>query len=142
MRNIFTHLRASLFPLLWVFIFSSVVESALNISGSYDMGRAIFDQKCAPCHTIGGCKKIGPDLRGVTERRKRDWLIRWLDNHGGEGHLDGWTRSKDNPVIFHGKYGKRFVAACANCHGIDLNGGIGPHRHDGVSAPLLEPFSI
>lgn len=91
MRNIFTHLRASLFPLLWVFIFSSVVESALNISGSYDMGRAIFDQKCAPCHTIGGCKKIGPDLRGVTERRKRDWLIRWLDNHGGEGHLDGWT---------------------------------------------------
>lgn len=80
MGNIFFHLRASFFPLLWIFIVASVVESAPDASGSYDMGRAIFDRKCAPCHTIGHGKKIGPDLSGETQRRDRDWLLRWIDN--------------------------------------------------------------
>ena len=32
------------------------------------------------CHTIGGGKLVGPDLKGVTERRKEDWLRKWLKN--------------------------------------------------------------
>jgi mono/diheme cytochrome c family protein len=30
---------------------------------------------CAACHTIGGGKRIGPDLKDVTEKRNRDWLV-------------------------------------------------------------------
>ncbi len=41
-------------------------------------GRAIFEQKCAGCHTIGGGDMAGPDLRDVTDRRDPAWLRRWL----------------------------------------------------------------
>lgn len=37
-------------------------------------GRALFDQNCTACHTIGGGVLIGPDLQGVTERREESWL--------------------------------------------------------------------
>jgi mono/diheme cytochrome c family protein len=41
-------------------------------------GQAIFEQKCKSCHSIGGGRIVGPDLKGVTERRERDWLIRFI----------------------------------------------------------------
>ncbi|MBI4297141.1 MAG: cytochrome c [Chloroflexi bacterium] len=37
-------------------------------------GEGIFQQICATCHTIGGGVRVGPDLRGVTERREESWL--------------------------------------------------------------------
>ena len=37
-----------------------------------------FRQNCASCHTIGGGRLSGPDLKGVTERRDRAWLTRFL----------------------------------------------------------------
>ena len=39
-------------------------------------GEALFQQMCAACHTIGGGKRVGPDLKDVTQRRNRDWLVR------------------------------------------------------------------
>ncbi|NOK63944.1 MAG: hypothetical protein GFH27_549319n124 [Chloroflexi bacterium AL-W] len=45
---------------------------------SVDEGKAIFEQKCASCHTIGGGASVGPDVAGVTALRDRDWLIRWI----------------------------------------------------------------
>ncbi len=41
-------------------------------------GEAIFQQKCAACHTIGGGALVGPDLSGVTNLRDVDWLTRWI----------------------------------------------------------------
>lgn len=38
----------------------------------------LFEQRCAACHTIGGGKRVGPDLYGVSERRDIDWLVRWI----------------------------------------------------------------
>jgi mono/diheme cytochrome c family protein len=38
-------------------------------------GETIFQKMCAACHTIGGGKRIGPDLKDVTEKRNRDWLV-------------------------------------------------------------------
>lgn len=35
---------------------------------------------CKACHTIGGGKLIGPDLKGVTERRDEAWLIKFIQN--------------------------------------------------------------
>jgi mono/diheme cytochrome c family protein len=37
-----------------------------------------FGQNCAGCHTIGGGALTGPDLKDVTKRRDRDWLVRLL----------------------------------------------------------------
>ena len=43
-------------------------------------GQAMYKKICAPCHTIGVGDKVGPDLRGVTERRDRAWLVSYLRN--------------------------------------------------------------
>lgn len=43
-----------------------------------DEGRQIFEQKCVGCHTIGQGDRVGPDLKGVSQRRDRDWLTQWI----------------------------------------------------------------
>lgn len=39
---------------------------------------ATFNKRCTACHTYGKGIKVGPDLRGVTERRKREWLLKFI----------------------------------------------------------------
>jgi mono/diheme cytochrome c family protein len=39
-----------------------------------------FRQSCSNCHTIGGGRLTGPDLKNVTERQQRDWLVRFLQS--------------------------------------------------------------
>jgi nitrite reductase (NO-forming) len=46
--------------------------------GSAEQGEAIFEAKCSACHFIGAGIRVGPDLQGVTERRDREWLARWI----------------------------------------------------------------
>jgi cytochrome oxidase Cu insertion factor (SCO1/SenC/PrrC family)/cytochrome c2 len=43
-------------------------------------GQALFKKLCTPCHTIGVGDRVGPDLRGVTERRDRAWLESYIRN--------------------------------------------------------------
>lgn len=41
-------------------------------------GQLLFQNRCATCHTFGKGDRLGPDLKGVTARRERHWLIRYL----------------------------------------------------------------
>lgn len=41
-------------------------------------GEALYRRMCAPCHTIGVGDRVGPDLLGVTERRRHGWLINFI----------------------------------------------------------------
>lgn len=43
-----------------------------------EQGQVLFRNRCATCHTIGKGDLIGPDLLGVTARRERAWLIRFI----------------------------------------------------------------
>jgi len=44
-------------------------------------GAYLYRTRCVSCHTVGqGDKELGPDLAGVTRKRERDWLERWLAN--------------------------------------------------------------
>jgi len=43
-------------------------------------GEALYTKLCAPCHTIGVGDRVGPDLRGVTQRRDRAWLSNFIRN--------------------------------------------------------------
>jgi len=45
---------------------------------SVEDGRAVFEQYCTGCHTIGGGDLAGPDLQGVADRRSAEWLEHWL----------------------------------------------------------------
>ncbi|MBV6431129.1 MAG: hypothetical protein IANPNBLG_01251 [Bryobacteraceae bacterium] len=37
-----------------------------------------YAQSCAMCHTIGGGPLAGPDLAGMSSRRERAWLVRFI----------------------------------------------------------------
>ena len=39
-----------------------------------------FRQNCISCHTIGGGRLTGPDLKNVSQRQERDWLVRFMRN--------------------------------------------------------------
>ncbi|MGQ0672216.1 MAG: SCO family protein [Hyphomicrobium sp.] len=41
-------------------------------------GQALFIKACASCHSVGGGRKIGPDLAGVTSRRTHEWVTAYL----------------------------------------------------------------
>jgi mono/diheme cytochrome c family protein len=67
---------------------------------------------------------------------------------GNIGHPSGWLTATNDPVGFHGTYGRNFVAGCTTCHGLDLKGsivfasgaGFAPacsSCHNGVVAPIL-----
>ena len=44
-------------------------------------GKALFQAKaCGGCHTIGAGKLSGPDLKDVSKRRSKEWLVAWLKN--------------------------------------------------------------
>ena len=42
-------------------------------------GKKLFKTNCAACHKIDK-KLVGPALKGVTERREKDWLHKWIKN--------------------------------------------------------------
>ena len=44
-------------------------------------GKMLFvTRSCDGCHGIGRGRRAGPDLLGVTDRRSKAWLERWLKN--------------------------------------------------------------
>jgi nitrate reductase gamma subunit len=40
--------------------------------------KKIFTTRCMACHTFGKGVKVGPDLKGVTERRERAWILKFV----------------------------------------------------------------
>ena len=59
-------------------LFLAGVLSTPEARAAQQEGKALFQQKCTACHTIGKGNLVGPDLKGVTAKRKRSWLIRWI----------------------------------------------------------------
>lgn len=48
--------------------------------GSAQEAADYFKRNCANCHTIGGGRLTGPDLKNVGARKDREWLVRFLLN--------------------------------------------------------------
>lgn len=42
-------------------------------------GKKIFEMKCSACHNIA-TRKVGPALKGVTSRRKPEWIMNMIMN--------------------------------------------------------------
>ena len=43
-------------------------------------GKQIFKANCTACHNIGEGRLIGPGLKGVTEKRNKEWLKQWINS--------------------------------------------------------------
>jgi len=54
------------------------VPSVAQAAPAPQEGGKLYQQYCVSCHTIGGGRLVGPDLKGVTERRSHEWLVRFI----------------------------------------------------------------
>ncbi|MDX2067594.1 MAG: cytochrome c [Haliscomenobacter sp.] len=43
-------------------------------------GQAIYDMKCAACHKLDEMRVVGPGWKGLTERRKPEWIMNMITN--------------------------------------------------------------
>jgi len=68
---------AALLLVLGYGFFIAISAMAQAVSSS-EAGQQLFEKSCAACHTLGQGDLVGPDLKGVVDKRDRDWLIRWL----------------------------------------------------------------
>ncbi|MEK7696869.1 MAG: cytochrome c, partial [Pseudomonadota bacterium] len=46
-------------------------------ASAQESGKEIFQKSCAACHSIGGGRLVGPDLKGVNDKRPEDWLLKF-----------------------------------------------------------------
>ncbi|MCH9651671.1 MAG: c-type cytochrome [Deltaproteobacteria bacterium] len=64
------------------FVPSSILGLVLLALGASSAGAQeaaeIFRQSCISCHTIGGGRLVGPDLKDVEERKDREWLADFI----------------------------------------------------------------
>ena len=58
-----------------------IIAAVISLSAfAQPDGAKIFKQNCTACHVIGETKLIGPGLKGVTEKRNKEWLKKWINN--------------------------------------------------------------
>jgi len=62
--------RASCFAVLMIF--------AVPAAAPAQEAASYFKQNCTSCHTIGGGRLTGPDLKDVLKRKDRAWLSRFI----------------------------------------------------------------
>ncbi len=68
--------------LLHFFIVAAFVTGAASTAEAIDPAKD-FKQNCSSCHTIGGGRITGPDLKDVTKRKDRAWLKKFIVDPGG-----------------------------------------------------------
>jgi cytochrome c5 len=43
-------------------------------------GKAIYEMKCQACHKLDEVRVVGPGWKGVTQRRKPEWIMNMITN--------------------------------------------------------------
>lgn len=51
-----------------------------GFSQSIENGKGLFNTNCKVCHTVGEGRRVGPDLAGITERREKEWIFKFIIN--------------------------------------------------------------
>lgn len=45
-----------------------------------EKGKSIYELKCAACHRLTDMRVVGPGFKGITERRKPEWIMNMILN--------------------------------------------------------------
>ncbi|WP_185873346.1 c-type cytochrome [Blattabacterium cuenoti] len=72
------------FPVIFLLLFTTatVVKSQNLIEGDVNNGKDLFKKNCTACHSIDLKKKmVGPALYGITKKRNREWLHKWIKDN-------------------------------------------------------------
>ena len=59
--------------------FKNITLAALDEKLSAQ-GKVVFEAKCSACHNPTDIKKVGPGLKGVTQRRSPAWIMNMITN--------------------------------------------------------------
>lgn len=88
-RSVLLRAAAALF-----FVMSAAAAHAADAAApsAFQRHAALFLQKCAKCHTIGGGRRVGPDLRGVADRHEKEWILAFVMNP--DAYLDSDPAAK------------------------------------------------
>ena len=62
--------------------FTNVEVGATLDTKMADAGNAVYDVKCASCHKLTEERLVGPGWKGVTTRRKPEWIARMILHSG------------------------------------------------------------
>jgi putative heme-binding domain-containing protein len=84
-----------------------VYESLLHVAkqtGDAELGRKVFEAKCAQCHRIDNVgKMIGPELTGIGSRAKHEILAEIIDpNRSVEANYRQWTAVTEDGLTITG----------------------------------------
>lgn len=60
--------------------FTSVEIGGSLDAAKADLGDKVFQVKCSSCHKLTDERLVGPGWKGVTERRKPEWLMNFITN--------------------------------------------------------------
>ncbi len=94
MRNYCNRLQKGI-VLVAGMLFSSLALYSQN-------GEALFKQSCVACHSIGSGKLVGPDLKGLSERRSQDWIVKFVKSPQAmitSGDPDAKALSAEYPMV-------------------------------------------
>jgi len=62
-----------------ILLLAVLFSFTFQVSAQSD-GAQIFKANCTACHMIGGGRLVGPDLQGITEKRTKEWLKKWINS--------------------------------------------------------------
>lgn len=83
-----------------IWLLSILINGLFNQLVLAQDGAALY-KPCKDCHTIGEGPGVGPDLKGITKRRKNDWLVRFIQSsakviNSGDADANALYKQFDN----------------------------------------------
>ncbi len=81
-------------------LLSALFAHGAEAPSQFQKDAALFQAKCAKCHTVGRGDRVGPDLKGVSERRDKTWIIGFITQT--ESYLNTDTEATKLLARFNG----------------------------------------
>lgn len=93
---------------LLLLVFTGIFFNYSFASADAIKGQTVFNNtnvgNCKSCHDIGDKKKVGPGLKGITDRASKEWLAKWLeDTQAAWDANDSYTQDLKKRVKKEGK---------------------------------------
>jgi cytochrome c2 len=70
--------RKTHFNIFILILLSVISTTTYSQPSSETSGVTLYKANCAACHNIGKGKLVGPDLKGISDRRQEAWLLKWI----------------------------------------------------------------